>query len=191
MTIIRKYNFNLTEVSAIATDTYNGNFLWIAFKQNDEGNCLLRKVSANDLNQVYFTVTIATNKIKKLYVYSTSIYLLLDDTTLFAKILSLSNPLATGTNISILGGITENAIDCLIDESYLYFLIPGNLSGTNTKILKYSTAGVYNSTIDLATVQNAKSFTIDTSNEFWVVTYDSPSSLIRVYYDGGWNYTIF
>lgn len=182
MTVIKNYNFSENEISDIARDVTNGNFLWIAFSQDASGNCAFKKVSANNPLQTYFDIDIATTEIKKVYVSGSYVWVALDDSSLIGKRLHISNPIGNTLDLTMLAGITEAPVDVLLNGSYIYFLIPGDLSGTNAKILEYTwSTGIYNQTIDLTTVTNAKSFTVDDNDEIWVVTYTNPGTLVRVY----------
>jgi DNA-binding beta-propeller fold protein YncE len=117
---------------------------------------------------------------------NTYLYVAYEDNTLLGEIFTLNNPLATTTEIFIPSGVTEYPVDIAIDDTYIYFLLPGILSGTNTQILKYDLAGNYIQTLDLSEssniVTNAKSMTIDSvTGDIWIATYESPANLVRVY----------
>ena len=186
--IIKNYNFSEKEISCVISDTGTNNYLWIGFKQNESGDCKLIKVSANNPLQIYYTVEIETNEIKKFVVSGDYIYLALDDSTLIAQKYLRSNPLAAPTDFSIPSGVEEAPVDILAD-TYINFLIPGNESGKNAKIVRITTAGVLYETIDLSTITNASSFT-KVGDEFWVVTDTIPGTYIRVYFDVTWQYTV-
>jgi len=182
---IKKFNYSETEISDIAVDTNNSEYLWVAFKQDTSGNCTLQKLSAHNPLQKYFDIDIVATEISKIIINSTNIYIALNDVTYFAKIYSVTNPLSDVTSIAIPSGITQKPIDIVVGDN-LYILLPGSTSGTNAKICMFSTAGVYSETIDLPTVTNAESFTIDSNNNLWIVTNELAAKLIRVYDDGGW-----
>lgn len=187
--LIKNYNFTEKEISMIVSDLSSGQFIWLGYKLDDT-TCKLKKVSANDPLQTYFDLDLSVNEIKKGVISGSYIYLALDDDTLIAQRYTLSNPLNTPTDFSIPAGITEAPIDILVD-TYVYLLIPGNISGTNAKIVIMTTAGVYVETIDLPTVTNAKSFAIDDTGDIWVATYTSPASYVRVFpISGGYDYTV-
>jgi len=182
---IKKFGYSETEISDIAVDTNNSEYLWVAFKQDTSGNCKLKKVSAHNPLQTYYDIDITTTEISKMIIYSTDIYVALNDTTYIASIYSITNPIGDVTNVDIPSGITQKPIDIVVGN-YLYILLPGSTSGTNAKICVFTTAGVFSETIDLSTVTNAESFTIDSNNNLWVVTNELAAKLIRVYDDGGW-----
>jgi hypothetical protein len=184
--IKRLYNYNLTEITDIAAET---KYLWVAFK-SDGDYCYLKKVSGNNPLQVYFSLSLDVAKITRLQTNASSVFLAIDDTVLIGQIYGLNNPLTIITDINRPIGITEPPIDMIVTTSFIYFLLPGELSGTNAKILKYSLVGVYIETIELTTVNNAHSFVSD-GTDFWVITNSAPTDLIRVYNDGIWNYTVF
>ena len=183
--LIKKYNYSEHEISDIIVDTNYAEYLWVAFKQDSSGNCALKKVSAHNPLQTYFDVDITTTEIKRLIISSTYLYVALDDTSYIGKRYSVSNPVSGVVSMAIPSGITEAPVDMIVD-SYLYFLIPGSISGTNAKICVFTTAGVFSETIDLPTVTNASAITIDADDNLWIVTNTDPCYLIRVYDDGGW-----
>ena len=182
MTLIKSYNLSESHLLHSVVDTSGGQYLWLLFADT------LKKVSANDPTLIYFDIA-QTQTLVKGYVSGSYIYLAVDDATYIGKRYSLTAPITSYTNFSLPAGIVEAPVDLLVSGSYVYFLIPGNDLGTNAKIVKMSTAGVFSETIDLTTVTNAKSFVM-VGTEFWVVTYGSPSTYVRVYDDSGWTYTI-
>lgn len=188
MTTIRKFNYSEQEVSHILVDTTNGEYIWVSFKQDASGNCALQKLSAHNPSQRYFDIDLEVDEIKKLYSSGSYLYVALNDTSLIARKYSKANPLTTSTDFSIPSGIIEAPVDILVDGSDVFILIPGDASGTNAKICKFTTSGTFVETIDLATVQNARSFTIDSNDDIWIVTYTSPVSLVRVYETSGGTY---
>ncbi|MGD2071903.1 MAG: hypothetical protein PVG65_00230, partial [Candidatus Thorarchaeota archaeon] len=161
------------------------------FAQDGDGNCAFKKASANNPLQIYFDIDIAVTQINALYVASSYVYLAFNDATYIGARYSLTNPLSTSTDFNLPGGITEAPVDVLANGSDLFYLIPGNTSGLNAKIVKMSTSGVYDQTIDLSTITNAVSFTMDDNGDIWVVTDTSPAQYIRVYEQSGgvWTYT--
>jgi len=185
--LIKNYNYNSNEVSSIAIDTYLSQYLWIAFLKNVSGNCVLKKASAHNPLQIYFTVDISTDKIVKIVPYGSKLYMILEDSSLLGKIYQSANPIASPTDISIPAGITEYPIDILLDTN-IYILIPGNTTGTNAKILEFSSTGTHTDTIDLTTINNAKSFT-KSGDDFWIITYKEVGELVRVYPSGGGSYS--
>ena len=187
---IKTYAYNESEISTMVTDP--SGYLWIGFKQDASGDCAFQKVSASNPLQKYFDIDLAVTEIKKGFIFSNYIYVALSDSSLIGKRFSLLNPLTTNSEFDIPSGITEVPVDILAHGSYVYFLIPGNLSGTNAKICVFTLAGVFQETIDLTTVTNAKSFTVNTTtSEIWLVTYSSPAKYVRVYQlsGGNWTYT--
>lgn len=143
-------------------------------------------------DQVYFSIDLSVTEIKKVISSGNYVYCCFDDTSLICTRFSKTNPITSTVDFSIPAGITEAPVDMLVSGSYIYFLIPGSISGTNAKIVKFTTSGTYQETIDLATVTNAKAFTIDDNDEFWCITYSAPSEYIRVYQMSGdiWTYTV-
>lgn len=183
MTQIKNYNFDETQLVDIVVDISNTGYLWVLQANN------LKKVSAHNPLQIYFDVD-TTETLIKGFLYSSYLYIALNDSTLICRKYSIVNP-NTYTNFTKPVGITEAPVDVVTGSLGVFFLIPGNLSGTNAKIVKMSTAGVYDQTIDLVTVNNAKSLTIDNNNNLWVVTNQAPLKYVRVYLDGTWQYSVF
>lgn len=175
---MEQYNFNETQVTAFIRI---GNYIWIAFLGED-GVVKLRKVSAFNLYQIYFELTPPIDKIVELKTIDTKLYGITEDDTYIAIYYSINNPLSTYSYISIPAGINEYPVGIAVDTDYFYILTPGDASGENAKIIKYSTAStpVYRQTIDLTTINNARSIEIDDNDNLWVVTYESPAKLIKV-----------
>lgn len=185
MTQIKSYNFSEHEISFILTDTSSGYYLWIGFK-SDGSNCALKKVSAHDPLQTYFDVDIAVDEIIKGRILSSSIYLAVSDDELIGQSYLIGNPLNTPTDFEIPDGIVEVPVDLVVKGSYVYFLLPGSISGQNAKICIFSTSGTFSETIDLTGITNASALTIDDNDDLWVVNYQDPVTLTRIYDDGGW-----
>jgi hypothetical protein len=189
--LIKNYNYTEKEINMILTDTTNGEYIWVGFNNNGT-TCTLQKLSAHNPLQKYYDLDLTVNAIKKGIISGDYIYLALDSSSYIARRYPITNPLTASVNFNIPAGITEAPVDILINTN-VYLLIPGNISGTNTKIVVMTTAGVYVSTIDLSTVTNAISFTQDiATGDFWVITYTSPATYVRVYQisGGSYNYTI-
>lgn len=185
MTNIRRYNYTSDkQISAFVIDN-NSNFVWIAYKQNSQGYCVLKKVSAFSPDQVYYSTNVAVDEITAMTIDNSYLALAVEDSIYFGLIYQLSNPVTGITQLSFPSGVTESPNSVISDGSYFYFLTPGINSGTNSKIVKYFNFGSFvEILIDLTTITNAKSLTIDTSNEFWLITNTSPTNLVRVYNPG-------
>lgn len=175
---IRNYNFSETEVTTLIR---NGNYIWISFLGSG-GLTKLRKVSAFNLYQTYFELSPPIDKIVRAKIIGTKLYCAVQDGTYVALYYSTSNPLSTYAYVSIPAGINEFPVDLAVDTDYFYLLTPGDASGENAKILKYTTAStpVLNKTIDLTTINNARSIEIDPSDNLYVVTYESPAKFIKI-----------
>ena len=205
MNYFSDYKYSLTKVTAIALDeSIVGNpYIWIAFAQNSNGVCLLKKVSSSNLSQVYYTISVPATSINAMLVVNSKIFLavtpLLSGTyqNAFLWAYSVTNPLTQWTYINKPIGsgdleITESAIALTTDgTSYVYALTPGIESGTVATIVQATIANIYNATIPLEVsavlVRDASCITIDASNNLWISTNTSPSSLIRVWNTGVWN----
>jgi hypothetical protein len=184
MTQIKTYNFDETQILHAVVDTSFPGYVWLLFLNT------LKKVSASNPLQVYFNIEEDENFVKA-FLYSSYLYCALDDSTLIGRRYSITNPLTTTTDFTKPVGINEAPVDVVVGTLGVFFLIPGNLSGTNAKIVKMSTVGIYDQTIDLPTVTNAKSITVDNLNDLWIVTSDSPSKYIRVFLSGTWQFQKF
>jgi len=192
----RNYNFDKNQVTALATDTVNGEFLWIAFaKDATTGKCTLRKVSAHNPNQVFYNINLSVDSIVRLKIKSNSIYVAVEHSTIMGYKILTTNPLTSQVPINRPISIVENPIDIAVGATYVYYLFPGDTSGENTKIVQVDTDGVIEETIDLyqsaEIVINARSITYENSN-LWVITYTDPVDLIRVYQNSGgiWTFSV-
>ena len=184
MTITRRFDFSDDkQITAQKADNF-ANFLWIAFAKNSNGKCIIEKNGKFSPKQVYYSLNREVNNVNAMDLDSSKLYVAYEDATLLGEIISKINPLTSVTTISK-GAIVESPIDVLINGIDLWFLLPGIASGTNAKLLKYDTSGVLQETVDLNKsgniVNNAKSMTIDSSDDIWIVTYENPSRLVRVY----------
>lgn len=181
MTIIKNYNYSDREIKTSIIDTYGGEFIWIAYEQDSDGNCKIEKVSAHDPSKVYYSFDIEVDEIVKFYINGTTLYVAFNDTTYIGAKYSLTNPLTTYTYFSLPGSVTQNVVDLITDGSSIYYLLPGDDSGTNSEIIITNTSGTYSDTIDLTTVNYARSFCFDSNDEIQVITFTSPVNLVRVY----------
>ena len=134
------------------------------------------------------TGDLAVDAITSLHILGSFLYVGVDDSTNLGYKISLASPLTVQTAIVLPAGVTEAPIDILDDGTYVYFLLSGVL--VDASILKYTTTPSLNTTITLTAINNVKSFTIDTNDDIWCVTNESPSKLIRVYDDGGYTFEI-
>lgn len=186
----RQFNYSTKLITAQVVDESNS-YLWIAFAKNAEGNCILKKVSAFQPNQVFYSLELEVDEIVDMKISGSNIYLAYNDSNYIGAIYSMTSPLTTYLNLNIPSGITEAPVAVEIDNTTLYYLIPGNTSGTNAKISEFTTSGTHVENIDLTTVTSAQSFSLDSATgDLWVVTYTAPAKLVRVYKSGAvWNYT--
>lgn len=184
MTINRRFNFSDNKkITAQKADNIS-DFLWMAYAQNSDGNCIIKKSAKFFPTQTYFTLERAVNEVNAIDLDSTNIYVSYNDSTLLGEIISKTNPLTSTTEIDR-GAIVESPVDVLINGTDLWFLLPGDSSGNNAQLLKYNTSGVLQQTVDLSksgsTVYNAKSFTIDSNDDLWIGTYETPAKVVRVF----------
>jgi hypothetical protein len=185
MAIIRRIDYSPTlKITAQKLDI-TGEFLWVAYEQNNSGNCIINKVDSFNPSDIYISLTKSVIQVNKLDINATHLFTAYDDDTLFGEIISLTSPFSIPTQISIPGGVNEAPIDIKISDTYIYFLTPGIASGENAKIVRYLIDGTYDTIIDLTntndTVYNANSMTIASPNEIWVSTNETPSNIVRVY----------
>lgn len=187
----RFYFSSRKKVSSQKYDSLD-DFLWVAYEKNSSGKCIIQKKAFGDLSQSYFTIEREVDNIVEMGVNSPNLFVIYEDSTLFAEIFSKTNPLTTTTQISIPAGANENPVDLIIGD-YFYVLTPGDISGENAKIFKYNLSGVLQNTIDLQqsgdTVVNAVSMEIDDVDDIYVVTNTNPAKLIRVSEQSGGGYT--
>ena len=188
MRIFRNFNFAKEPVSAMYLEEGATNYLWIAFEDNGDETCDIRKVSVNDLSQTYFNITdLDCDKVNDMGILGNYNFLAVDDATYFAYRLLKTAPISTQFSMAIPSGINEAPIQVLNDGTYVYFLTPGTAIGENAKIIKASATLVFQETIDLGET-NAVGMMHD-GTDIWVVTSSSPSKLIRVYEISGGIYT--
>lgn len=195
MTTVRRFTYDEKEITAIAIDQIN-NFSWVAYAQDLDGNCVIKKLFGFDSSQIFFDIDKTVNIINAMAIDSSNLYVAYDDDTLLGEILLQTNPLTVTTEIIIPGGIVEAPVDIAVDGTNLCFLIPGVASGTNAKVIKYDTSGIFQEIIDLSKtgseVLNASTFTISDTGDIWISTNTDPISLIRVFElsGGGFDFTI-
>jgi len=139
---IRNFNFTESQIETFIADSYAGQYLWLGFKK-DGDTCTLKKASANNPLQTYFDIEEEIDAFKKFAIYSTAIYIAIDDATYIGKRYALLNPLTTTSNFTKPVGATEAPIDIQVTANYVFFLLPGNLSGSNAKIYKFTLSGTY------------------------------------------------
>lgn len=187
---IKNFNYNESKINSIIIDNYLSQYLWLGFEKSGD-YCTLKKVSANNPLQTYFDIDLEIDTIKKFAIYSTFLYVAIDDSTIIGRRFSLINPLTTTSDFTKSVGANEAPIDIQVTANYVFFLLPGNISGENAKIYKFTLSGTYVETIDLTTIQNVSSFVVIDDTNLWAVTNTSPSELVRIYNDGSWNYSTF
>ena len=184
MTITRRFEYSSDkQITAQQADEFN-DFLWVAFAQNSDGNCIIEKQAFAQPDQTYFTLERAVTKVNALDISSSNLYVAYDDATLLGEIINQNTPLSVTTQI-LRGSIVESPVDVKIDGTDLWFLLPGDASGTNAQLLKYNTSGVLQQTVDLTksgeVVNNAKTMSIDSNNDIWIGTFTNPATVVRVF----------
>ncbi len=182
--IKNRFTFSENQITAIHRE---GEYLWIAFLGTG-GISYLYKVSKYNPNVRYFDLNIQADKITKITDNGSYIYLSLDDDDYIGMRLSKTSPLTSYFYYTKPVAITEEAISLVVGD-YTFLLIPGSISGSDAKLLRFSkTSNSLLGTITLTGINNARAITIDDSNNLWVVTYTSPTTLVKIE-DGTWNVT--
>ncbi len=184
MTSIRRFNYsNDKQITSQIVDEID-DFIWIAFAKNSDGNCILEKEAKFFPTQTYFSIERSVDEIVAMDLDSSNIYVAYNDPTLLGEKISKISPLTNTTQISK-DSFIESPVDIKVNSSDLWFLLPGNASGTNAKLLKYNTSGVFQLEVNLInsfeTINNAISMTIDDNNDIWIVTHTDPTILVRVF----------
>jgi hypothetical protein len=186
--VITNYNYNLSEITSQIIDDSGTKYIWIAFKSVDGNTCKLYKASAHNPIQKYYDLDVPVNQINAMAINTTKIYLAVSSLNYLGYIYTKNTPLTAFVAINKPEEITETPISVAIDSSYAYFLTPGSISGTITKIIKTSLGGTVDEIIELSKsgeeINNAVSLTIEGTN-LWIVTEDTPCKLVRVYQDSG------
>lgn len=184
------YRYNLTNITALAVDTNNGKYVWLAFA-NQGGSCLLKKVSAFNMNQVYYTITVPVTSINAMLVTNSQVFLAVTHSTIFNYAYSVTNPLTSSVFINKPSGVVESPIGIGLDGSALYFLTPGVSSAEPSKLIHVNSSNSYIETISLEAsgilITDASCITVDTSHNIWVATSTNPSILARVWNSSGWH----
>jgi len=189
MANFKDYLFNQSQITTIVVDQNSGNFLWIAYTAVD-GECLLQKVSASDLTQVFFSVYLPVTSINSIKILGTFLYAAVTHATIAVYKISVTTPLTSQTTyIKSTLGITESPIAITTSATVVYFLTPGIISGEEAKLVLF-TSGSYDETVDLIEsailIDNAVSLTVDSNEDIWIVTSDDPTKLYRVFFTTGW-----
>jgi hypothetical protein len=184
MSYFKDYKFNTNKVTAICADTANGNYLWIAYAASG-GNCILQKVSAYNLYQPYYTVSVPVSAINAMAILNGYLYLAVTHSTIFSIAYSLSNPLSVFISMNKPVGITESPIALCVNSTNAYFLTPGVSPGTFAAVVETTNLNVMLQTVILnqsnVYVNSACAITIDGSSNLWITTNTSPSFLFRVW----------
>lgn len=191
MNYFRDYKYGITQVTAIVVDTTNANYVWIAFSQNSNKLCLLKKVSAFDLSQVYYTVQVPVASINGMVIANNHIFLAVSpeptsaSPNAFCYMYSVTNPLTSFTFINRPVGVDENPVALSKGASNVYLLTPGIISATPAKVINVTQLNVFVETIVLQEsallVIEASTIVVDAIENLWVATNQAPSHLIRIF----------
>jgi len=197
----KSFQFGKKQVTAIhLQEDGEHRYLWIAFNNNGDGTCDLRKVDAGDFTQIYADITgIDCNRINDMTEHAGYLYLAVDDEIRLGYYYSLSAPLITNGSRGKTLYTNESPIRVVYDGTYSYFLTPGLASGEPAKIIKTEQ---YNMSIDTVIdlqisgdiITNAIGITVNgalaSGGSLWVVTGDNPAKLARVFEASGGGYSI-
>ena len=183
MTTISTYSFEENEITAMCI---TGEYFWVAY-QGSGGNSILHKKNVRNPNTTYYEITVPVDKIVRITADTTYIYLAVEDDTYIAYRYKITNPLTVYKAIAKPITITENPVDIAIDSnSYFYLLVPGTASGTYATVLKYISYSL-SETIELSEsgkiINDARSITVDDNDNLWIVTYENPTKLVKIYDD--------
>lgn len=186
----KNYNFDKKQVTALVTDTFTGEFLWIAFaKDTATGKCTLRKVSAHNPNQIYYSIELEVDKIVRLKIKDDAIYLAVEHATIMGYKILTTSPLTSQTEINRPGAILENPVDIGVGASKFFYLFPGEASAQVAKVVEVSSAFTVVETIELQQsgeeINFARSLTVDSNGDIWIGTYTDPAKLVRLYQISG------
>ena len=184
MISIRRFEYSSDkQITTQKADEIN-NFLWVAFAQNSSGNVIIEKQAKFFPTQTHFSLEREVTEVNAMDLDSSNLYVSYIDSTLLGEIILKTNPL-TNTTIISKGSFIESPVDVKVNSSDLWFLLPGNLSGTNSKLLKYNTSGTFIQEVDLIksslVVNNASTMTIDNNNDIWIGTFTNPATVVRVF----------
>lgn len=196
MTNITRFNFpNNKKITAIKADTEN-DFLWMAFAKNSQGNCILRKTGKFKPSQTHFSMDREVEEITAMDLNASFLWVAYDDSEYLGERFLKTNPLTTFVKISK-GSYIESPVDVMVQGSNIWFLLPGNLSGENTKLLRYdATSSIFQEEVDLIksgiTVTDAHKMSADSSGDIWISINANPGSFVRVFLDeGDYDFTVY
>ena len=186
----KNYNFNKKQVTALVSDTNNGEYLWIAFaKDETTGKCTLRKVSAHKPSQVFYGIDLSVDKITRLKIKGNSIYVAVEHSTIMGYKILTANPLTSQVAINRPVSLNESPVDIGVGANNLYYLFPGNISGEVTNIVIIGLDGVVEDTIELQDggdiVKFATGITVDDNENLWICTYTNPVNIVRIWENSG------
>ena len=182
-----KFTFNENTISATLVDEL---YLWIAFEGVDTVSTIYKSSLFNP-NTIFWNIDITAEKINTLWQDTLYVYGSLDDATNTGVKFLKTSPNGFSYYVRQ-SGINEEAVDVIVDATYVYFLIPGIASGENSKIVKYNkTSLAYVETIDLLTVFNSKKIDIDQNGVLWILSDKNPVIMTKVWFSVTWQYTSY
>jgi len=182
-----RYTFTENKVIAIVKD---GLHLWTAFKGAD-GVSKVIKSTIYDPTRVLYEISINVDEVVDMVTNATYVFLAVKDDDYIGVRIPRQNPLGSTLYYDKPGTISEDCVGVTVGTG-LYFLIPGELSGENARILRYNTVNTIlqeNIELDIGavTIRNASAIDIDGDNEIlYIATNEDPITLAKLYDDSGW-----
>jgi hypothetical protein len=146
------------------------------------------------LNQIYYTVQVPVSSINSIVISNGYVFLSVTHSTILSIAYSLTTPLTSFITLNKPTGITESSIACAVDNAGdVYFLTPGIATGQFATVVVTNNLNVIQEILVMnqegVFVNNASSLTVDSLNNIWVVTQNTPSFLVRIWFaSGGWMY---
>jgi len=187
MPTFNSYQLAQSKITAIAVDTNNGNYVWIAYEQKNTF-CLNQKVSAINPKSVYYSISLPVTSINSMCVSGVNLFVAVTDSVKSGYMISVVSPLSSQTVIlkSAING-DSSPIAVVASSNYVYFLTQG--TSTTSQISYFTNLGVWQQTINLSkytiAVHNSVSFTVDANENLWIVNNTNPTNLFRVWFQSG------
>jgi len=194
MTTIHRYTSDYNRIIKMVSD--GGDYVWIAYERNSDGNFHIQKVSANALDQVYFDLEVEANSIVDMEANSSQLYVLFANSTYLATYYSSNDPLSDTLNFERPASMREEPVAFIPDygNDILNILTPGASSATNALVYRFNTnSGFLLETVAIRVnnirIVEARDISLDANSNLWIVTYTNPTKLVRMWFaSGGWKF---
>jgi len=187
MPTFNDYQFTQSQITAIVSDVANGQYVWVAYTQKDTF-CLLQKVSAHNLSQVYYSISLPVSSINGLAIAGNNLFVAVNHSTIAAYIISISAPLSS--QIQILKStvsLTLSPFAVIASTDFAYFLT--QTTGLYPQLVSFNKLGIYQHTYTLnqsgIIASNAVSLTVDNNENLWIIDNSNPTNLFRVWFGTG------